>query len=106
MLGLGKVPGNPLTFPLPPNEGSKDTQAQGTQTATEMDICKIRASCTNDPSALCFPPQPLGDEGEGWKGREQLTWSAHLPGLCLQGPGWPQSPPATCPQLCDGWGHL
>lgn len=58
MLGLGKVPGTPLTFPLPPNEGSKDTQAQGTQTATEMDICKIRAHAPMTPLPSAFLPSP------------------------------------------------
>lgn len=55
---LGKCQAPPLTFPLPPNEGSKDTQAQGTQTATEMDICKIPAHAPMTPLPSAFLPSP------------------------------------------------
>lgn len=41
MLDLGRVPHTPPHLPHPINEGSKDTQ--GTQTATEMDVCEILA---------------------------------------------------------------
>lgn len=106
IVGLGKVPGTSSHLPPPAKGRLKGHTSPRDTDSYRNGHLQDPSSCTNDPSALCFPPQHLGDEGEGWKGQEQLTWNAHLPGLCLQGPGWPQSPPATCPQLCDGRGHL
>lgn len=48
-LGLGTVPDTPS----PIKEGSKDTHTQGTQIATEMDICKIPAPA---PMDICKTP--------------------------------------------------
>lgn len=102
MPGLGKVPDTAPPRLLP----HKDTHAQGTQTATEVDICRIPTHAPMTPLPSAFLPSSWEMKDRAGEDRKSLTVSAHLPGLCLQGPGWPQSPPATCPQLCDSQGHL
>lgn len=83
MSSLRRVPDNPL----PRVQGSGNTQAYKDMRSQKRTFAKAPA-ITEDPR---LPSAVL-------LGSETVMLSVRLPGLYLQGPGWPQSLQATCPQ--------
>lgn len=83
MPSLGRAPNNPL----PIVQESGNTQARDDMRLQKQTFAKTPAMHRGSPTTLCCPP-----------GSGKMILSVHLPGLYLQGPGWPQSPQATCPQ--------